>query len=152
MLSSRAQRSLRPLSSYFPAFEKALQRPWTAADPGGNLAMVVAENRLMSARFAERFNATGPPSTSALYYGDFRGHEAFRAALAGFMSKHVTRDAAVEADDLSVGNGCGAVLDTLFHVLAEDGDACLLPAPFYPTFVNDLVARAGVSLRPPPSH
>ena len=156
-----------PLSSYFPIASAALERPWTPADPGGNISMVIAENRLMSERFRERWrealvSSYSPPSASpsaaaagpaldSLYYQDFRGTLPLRQALAGFMSRHVARRHAVEADDLIVGNGCGSCLDTLFHVLCDEGDACLLPAPLYPTFINDLESRAKVHVQVVPT-
>ena len=43
------------------------------------------------------------------------------------------------------------MLDTLFHVLCDDGEACLLPAPLYPTFCNDLEARANVKVQVVPT-
>jgi hypothetical protein len=35
------------------------------------------------------------------------------------------------------------VLDCLFQLLVGPGDACLIPAPYYPAFDNDL--QVGVS-------
>lgn len=98
---------MKPLSSYFPAFAKAMERPWSALDTDGNLVMVVAENRLLSERFLERLRRCDPPTdTSALYYSDFRGTLPLREAMAGFMSRHIT-EAPIGPEHIALGNGAG---------------------------------------------
>eukprot|EP01046_Picozoa_sp_COSAG06_P012681 COSAG06_NODE_753_length_12547_cov_928.116244_3_plen_275_part_00 len=146
-LSRRSMKAMKPLSSYFPAFAKAMERPWSPLDPEGNIVMVVAENRLLSERFLERLQRCAPPTrTEQLYYSDFRGTPPLREAVANFMTKHITQTHAVGAEHLALGNGAGTVLDNLFHCLADDGDGVMLPVPLYPTFLNDLQVRCG--LRP----
>ena len=142
--------------------------PHSLLSPSPSISMVIAENRLMSETFRERWRETlvssyspssaaspsaaaAGPALDSLYYQDFRGTLPLRQALAGFMSRHVARRHAVEADDLIVGNGCGSCLDTLFHLLCDEGDACLLPAPLYPTFINDLESRAKVHVQVVPT-
>ena len=144
-LSRRSMAAMKPLSSYFPAFARAMERPWSAADPGGNVVMVVAENRLLSESFLERLQRCSPPATEALYYSDFRGTLPLRDALARFMSRHIT-DAPVDATQLALSNGVGTTLDHLFHCLCDEADGVMLPAPLYPTFLNDLTVRC--RLRP----
>jgi 1-aminocyclopropane-1-carboxylate synthase len=150
-LSQRSLRAMKPLSSYFPIAAAALERPWTPSDPRGNIVMVIAENRLMSERFMARWRECGPPSRAALFYSDFRGTSGLRSAVASCMSRHVTRTHAIAPEQVALGNGCGSVLDTLFHVLCDEGDACLLPAPLYPTFCNDLESRANVEVQVVPT-
>ena len=113
--------------------------------------MVIAENRLMSSRFLDRWNERATPSMASLYYSDFRGTAQLRDAMAQYMTRHVTKRHAVEVEHLALGNGVGSVLDTLFHVLCDEGDACLLPAPLYPTFINDLESRANLHVQVVPT-
>ena len=40
--------------------------------------------------------------------------------------------------------GCTVALETLATLLAEPGDAFLIPAPYYSSFVDDINERAGV--------
>eukprot|EP00929_Paragymnodinium_shiwhaense_P081679 TRINITY_DN42808_c0_g1_i1.p1 TRINITY_DN42808_c0_g1~~TRINITY_DN42808_c0_g1_i1.p1 ORF type:complete len:472 (-),score=99.93 TRINITY_DN42808_c0_g1_i1:205-1620(-) len=148
-LSRRAAHNLKPLSSYFPQFAQAMERPWTVDDPDGCIVMVVAENRLMTDTFLERLHRCAPAAKLDMYYGHFRGSVQLRESLARFMSRHITRTA-VSAEDLACGNGCGTVIDNLFHCLCDDGDAVLLPAPYYPTFINDLEAKCGLVPVPVP--
>lgn len=49
----------------------------------------------------------------------------------------------LDPNDISVLAGAGSVLDCLFQLLVGPGDACLIPAPYYPAFDNDL--QVGVS-------
>lgn len=139
-LSWRSQAALKPLSSYFPAFAKAMERPWTAADPGGNIVMLVAENRLLSGQFMERLRRCAPPEQlDLLYYSDFRGTLPLREAVSNFMTRRITTaDHPVLPEHLALGNGCGTVIDHLFHCLCDPGDGVIVPAPLYPTFLNDL--------------
>lgn len=144
-LARRAKRNLKPISSYIPQFMKAMERPWSDSDPDGCIVMVVAENRLLSERMLQRLNQCSPASLPDLFYADFRGTTRLRESLAHFMSQHIV-DAQnpVMSNNLALSNGCGAVLDNLFHSICDIGDSVLLPAPLYPTFINDLEAKSGL--------
>jgi 1-aminocyclopropane-1-carboxylate synthase len=50
--------------------------------------------------------------------------------------------------NLSLGAGSGALLDLLAWLLCDDGDACIVPAPYYPAFDWDLTIRAKLVLVP----
>jgi len=52
------------------------------------------------------------------------------------------------ARDMWLACGAGSVVDLLFHLIAAPGDACLIPAPYYPAFDNDLAVRDGVCAVP----
>ena len=84
-------------------------------------------------------------------YGDFRGEERFRAALAGMMETTFVH-APVDKDAVLVQAGCSAILDSLAWCLGEEGDACIVPAPVYPAFANDFWARARVHLKMAQTH
>ena len=106
LLSRRSIRAKKPLSSYFPAFSKAMERPWTPEDTDGNIVMVVAENRLSSHTFMSRLQQCEVPKTlDLLYYSDFRGTLPLREALGDFMSEHITKKFAVKAENLAISNG-----------------------------------------------
>lgn len=109
--------------------------------------MVVAENRLASDMFLERLHRCKPASKGDLYYSNFRGTLGLRESMAHFITRCVVSGAnPIAAGDLALGNGAGSVLDNLFHSICDAGDSVLLPAPLYPTFINDLEAKGG--LRP----
>lgn len=43
----------------------------------------------------------------------------------------------VDAANICVATGCGAVLSNMFNMLGEKGDGVLIPAPYYPGFDFD---------------
>ncbi len=45
-LASRAKRAIKPALSYFKAFIEAKDRQWSPEDPGGNIILSVAENKI----------------------------------------------------------------------------------------------------------
>ena len=134
----------------------APQRPRrrTPADPEGVINLAVAENKLPQsiAALAERLARAAPLEPTQLGYGDTRGLPALRAAVAGHLQRTLLAGfgVAVPPDEVTVMAGCGAVLDALFWCICESGDGVLIPAPFYPAFVNDLEVRAGCEVLPVP--
>lgn len=73
-------------------------------------------------------------------YADMKGVPSFREALATFMTKHVikARGWVVDPAHLCVSAGVGSLLNHLGQALFEEGDAVLIPSPFYASFVFDL--------------
>lgn len=83
-------------------------------------------------------------------YGDMVGHESFRKALAAFINHfvHIPQDLLISADQVTIHNGCGSAVESLFHVLCDSGDIVLIPSPYYGGFDMDLERRAQVRLCP----
>ena len=42
---------------------------------------------------------------------------------------------------LIVQTGCGAILNNMCQLMCEEGDAILVPAPYYPGFDSDMKVR-----------
>ena len=92
----------------------------------------------------------GPNELAALgrgeggrYEPDPRGAPAAREAVAGY---YATRGAAVSPDDVVLTASTSESYTHLFRLLADPGDAFLVPAPSYPLF-EPLAAMEGVRLR-----
>ncbi|KXZ54539.1 hypothetical protein GPECTOR_4g604 [Gonium pectorale] len=169
-LSARASRAIRPALSYFKAFLEAQSRQWSASDPDGNIILSVAENRLTSDVVKERlsrsaadfpeealtYQAGGVGAGSGEGMGDRRGLEMkdmrgllrLRKALAALLEGTFMQGISVDPDHLTVSAGAGAIIENLFHCIAGQGDAVLIPSPYYPAFDNDLMVKCGV--RPVP--
>jgi 1-aminocyclopropane-1-carboxylate synthase len=122
--------------------------------------MCVAENKLVLDVLAERLmqigTATAAFSDSTVYcYNSFLGLPVAREAVAYFLAKRflfsremqVTPDAAlyhVKPHHVTIASGCAAVLHYLFFVLGEEGECCLIPAPYYAAFDSHMKAIAGI--------
>lgn len=96
-------------------------------------------------------------SDSEVYgYSSFLGLTKLREALAHFFVRKflkpdepsISKEDALELipmDQVAVAAGCSAIINNTFFLLGEAGDACLIPAPFYAAFENDINVS---SLRP----
>ena len=110
-------------------------------DPGGYVKLSVAENVLTSDMVRERLQSPSalaavlPPS---LHYSDFRGGRPLRAALARLLEATSMQGLELDPQHITVLAGAGAVLESLFWVLAGPKEGVLVPAPYYPAFDNDL--------------
>ena len=65
------------------------------------------------------------------------------------MEKHWTK-CKVEPNQIAVQAGCGSILESLFYMLANEGDSIILPGPIYPNFMVDAFLRARVSIEVAP--
>ncbi|KAF8066189.1 ACS8 [Scenedesmus sp. PABB004] len=148
-LAPRAARALQPALPYWSAFAAALNDQWSADNPGGTIACVVAENRLSCDLVAAGLAKHGGAFPEhLLHYQDMRGIPELRAALVGLLRDTFMAGVPVQPQELSVLSGAGSVLDVLFHCLAPPGAGVLIPAPWYAAFPNDLEIRNAVTARP----
>jgi aspartate/methionine/tyrosine aminotransferase len=121
---------------------------WDAdRNPDGYIALCVAENRSMWEVLVSRFAAYRDVPTRVLGYDAMIGSRSFREQLAAFMGRTFL-GRTIEADQLAVLAGAGAVLELLFHALADPGDGVLIPTPSYAGFLPDLETRDGLRVIP----
>jgi len=154
-LSQRGIVSMTPVRDDLTEFFAAWSDPYHPSEnAGGYLVLLVAENKLSWSTLKRRMEDDSKKRGIENWvagYGDFRGEESFRAALARMMETTFVK-APVDKDCLMVQAGCGAILDSLAWCLAEEGDACITPAPVYPAFSNDFYARARIHLHMAQTH
>ena len=122
--------------------------------------MCVAENKLVLDMLAERFmqvgTATAAFSDSDVYcYNSFLGMPVARQAAAYFLARRFLYDSdtdlrpeealrAVQPKHVGLGAGAAPLLNALFFALGNASDACLIPAPYYAAFENDMNVVAGI--------
>lgn len=58
------------------------------------------------------------------------------------MTKTMKAVRPVQADDLTIVNGCTPLFDSLGLILADPGDAILFPTPVYSAFQADFGMKA----------
>mmetsp|Transcript_12047 Transcript_12047/g.26085 ORF Transcript_12047/g.26085 Transcript_12047/m.26085 type:complete len:507 (-) Transcript_12047:31-1551(-) len=154
-IGSRGMAALGPSIPYLDGFLKCLLDACDpVANPHGHIAVCVAENKLVTEHLAERLmqpgTATSAFSDSIVYgYNGFLGLPQAREAVAYFVARkflcpdepHLSPELALERvrpEHVALGSGCAALLNYLFFALAEEGDAVLIPAPYYAAFESDM--------------
>ena len=118
----------------------------------GCINLGAAENELMVAELQQRIQDSKCWQVTAaeMKYSDMLGTVKTRQALATFLNHHlhVAEAMTLQADDVSIHNGCGSAVESLFHVLCDEGDAVLIPSPYYGGFDMDLERRARIQIVP----
>jgi aspartate/methionine/tyrosine aminotransferase len=131
-----------PGHAYGGAHMALAKNLFTAANPSGNVPMAVAENRLLNKEMIDRLNAINHYPPYILCYTDSRGLPAVRMTVAEFLRERVFRlspETPVHASNLTISDGCVALLYQLSYLLFEPTDSLLIPSPYYPAFDRDFL-------------
>ena len=111
---------------------------------------------LISDRFVQSANTSAAFTDPEAYcYNNFSGAQVARASVAYFLARHFLFPSSEQLDlnkalqfvspeNITISSGAAALLGGLFYVLGEQGDACLIPAPYYAAFENDMNVVAGI--------
>jgi len=149
-LSDRARRLVEApvLAEYILAHFAHTEDAWDAEqNPDGYVALCIAENRMMWDELGPKLASYDEVPARVLGYDAMIGALEFRTALATFMGTHIL-GRAVDAEQLAVVAGAGAVLELLFHALADAGEGVLVPTPSYAGFWSDLETRDALKIIP----
>ena len=150
MLSSRAEEWVNATNGLMLGMKLASQNPFDLdKTPDGCINLGAAENELMYDMLASRVQqlyADFKLDRQDIRYQDFLGTHSTRSAISTFLNDILSIK--TEADQVSVHNGCGSAVESLFHVLCDVGDAILCPTPYYGGFDFDVVTRAKVEIVP----
>ncbi|KAH6557327.1 hypothetical protein KP509_1Z121400 [Ceratopteris richardii] len=158
-LSRRGSKALTPFSPYIEAVKKAKASEWSLGNPDGFFLMARAENTLSFELIHKKMNLVfsmigwqvlpftnlillecrETPITVGLY-SDFRGGERLCRAIARMMER-TFMGVEVNSTNLCISSGVTAVLDLFFFATCDQGDGCLIPAPYFPAFDNDMQIR-----------
>lgn len=87
---------------------------------------------------AKRFLHTKQSSTDRRTTDDSKIH----VAGAGLSLEQAL--VSINPNHIGIGSGGSGILNSLFYLLGEDGDACLIPAPYYAAFETDMSVIAGI--------
>jgi len=71
-----------------------------------------------------------------------------RTNIARVLNRYLKPKDEIKASQIFVGNGCGPMVDMISTVLCNEGDAFIIPEPYYGGFNADLITRAGISVVP----
>lgn len=126
-------------------------RRWSPDRPDGFIDMSTAENKLMWDLLEPEVIRRREVPHGALGYGDIRGSQDLRSAVAEFASRTFL-GRTLEPDAVCVMAGAGAVLEAVFYALCDPGDGVLLATPGYAGFWMDLENRDEAVIVPVPTH
>ena len=134
------------------------------SNPRGYIPLCVAENKLIIEDFASRLmqveTAYRAFSDAIVYcYNNSLGLPATREAVAYFLAKHFLfpeergmsfQEALhwIRPEYVALGSGAASLLSHMVLALAEEGDAVLVPAPYYAAFDADVKIFAGCKTVP----
>ncbi|KAF8400974.1 hypothetical protein HHK36_014277 [Tetracentron sinense] len=145
-------------SPYFAGWKAYDENPYDESkNPSGVIQMGLAENQVSfdlleeySGKHSEESNWGSGVSgfrENALFQ-DYHGLKSFRKAMASFMEQIRGGRVRFDADRLVLTAGATAANELLTFILANPGDALLVPTPYYPGFDRDLRWRTGVNIVP----
>ncbi|ESR64649.1 hypothetical protein CICLE_v10010572mg [Citrus x clementina] len=112
-------------SPYFAGWKAYDENPYEeSTNPSGVIQMGLAENQIT------------------------HGLKSFRQAMASFMEQIRGGRAKFDLNRIVVTAGATAANELLTFILADPGDALLVPTPYYPGFDRDLRWRTGIKIVP----
>lgn len=141
--------------------DRTLQDPCDPLhNPTGYIALCTAENKLITPLLAERCMQVGTATTafadtSVFCYNSFLGLPIARQAAAYFLARRflfydrpdLTPPEAlvhISPSHVALSAGAAPLLQHLFFLLGQPGDACFIPAPYYTAFESDMHVIAGI--------
>ncbi|GAB4852744.1 1-aminocyclopropane-1-carboxylate synthase 7 [Ancistrocladus abbreviatus] len=146
-------------SPYFAGWKAYDKDPYDEmTNPSGVIQMGLAENQVSFDMLEEHLeehseainwgkNKTSGFRENALFQ-DYHGLQSFRKAMASFMEQIRGGKAKFDFNRVVLTAGATAANELLTFILADPGDALLVPTPYYPGFDRDLRWRTRVKIVP----
>ncbi|RLM98482.1 1-aminocyclopropane-1-carboxylate synthase 7-like [Panicum miliaceum] len=142
-------------SPYFAGWRAYDEDPYDpVTNPSGVIQMGLAENQvsfdLLEAYLREHPEASdcGVGFRENALFQDYHGLKSFRMAMASFMETIRGGKTRFDPYRIVLTAGATAANELLTFILANPGDALLVPTPYYPGFDRDLRWRTGVNIVP----
>ncbi|KAK4280470.1 hypothetical protein QN277_012094 [Acacia crassicarpa] len=160
-VSSLANMIAKPDSSpYYIGLERVFLDPYDPVNnPDGIIQLGLSANKLcldliekwLSANVKESLIGTDDVSLSIngiAAYQPFDGTEEMKMAMSNFMSLVLGGSVKFDPSNIILTSGGTPAIEILSFCLADQGNAFLVPSPYYPGFDRDFRWRTGVDLIP----
>ncbi|KAF3326576.1 1-aminocyclopropane-1-carboxylate synthase 7-like protein [Carex littledalei] len=145
-------------SPYFAGWRAYDDDPYDAINnPSGVIQMGLAENQVSFDLFEKYLeehqevsnlvNGVASFRENALFQ-DYHGLNSFRKAMTSFMEEIRGGKVKFDSNRVVLTAGATAANELLTFIIANPGDALLVPTPYYPGFDRDLRWRTGVNIIP----
>ncbi|XP_059637872.1 1-aminocyclopropane-1-carboxylate synthase 7 [Cornus florida] len=144
-------------SPYFAGWKAYDENPYHESNnPSGVIQMGLAENQVsfdLLEEYLEKHSEANLGNKISNFrenalFQDYHGLVSFRKAMASFMEQIRGGRAKFNPDRVVITAGATAANELLTFILADPGDALLVPTPYYPGFDRDLRWRTGVKIVP----
>ncbi|KAK4774974.1 hypothetical protein SAY86_009909 [Trapa natans] len=145
-------------SPYFAGWKAYDEDPYHEVEnPSGVIQMGLAENQVsfdLLEDYLEKHPEASIWGKGALgfrekaLFQDYHGLLSFRKAMTSFMEQIRGGRAKFDSERIVLTAGATAANELLTFILANPGDALLVPTPYYPGFDRDLRWRTGVRIVP----
>ncbi|XP_044464934.1 1-aminocyclopropane-1-carboxylate synthase 7 [Mangifera indica] len=145
-------------SPYFAGWKAYDEDPYDeSSNPSGVIQMGLAENQvsfdlledyLEQHSEASTWGKGAPGFRENALFQDYHGLLSFRQAMASFMEQIRGGRAKFDPNRVVLTAGATAANELLTFILADPGDALLVPTPYYPGFDRDLRWRTRVKILP----
>jgi len=155
-VSARAYKATKPSLTYLEKFFEASSNQYSHDNPEGWVLLTVAENKLtyediIKPKLKEAHKQFGERALEDFepFYNDMKGREKLRRSIAAYLNKHFISSQyrssfEVGFENIVCSTGCGCLVNTLAWCLGEPGNSCIIPAPYYPAFDNDLTVMSNI--------
>ncbi|KAI3458249.1 hypothetical protein Pfo_014912 [Paulownia fortunei] len=160
-LSARANSIAKPNDSpYYIGLDRVREDPYDEmGNPDGIIQLGLSENRLSLDLIEEWLSKNLTDSilgvrgetlglSGIARYQPMDGLMEFKVAMADFMTEVMGRTVSFDPSRVVLTSGATPALEILSFCLADQGNAFLVPAPYYPGFDRDMRWRTGVELIP----
>ncbi|GAN10347.1 aminotransferase [Mucor ambiguus] len=146
-ISNRAAKTLAvdcPLNKAFMQVNGKLHHP--EFNPQGALNLGLAHNDLLHEKVFAKCQQCLEIVPNDVNYGAPQGSKRLLDLLQAFFTRHFKPYYPLEAEHIFTQTGAGASVNQLIMSIADEGDYCMLPGPYYGAFDLDISVNTGVNI------